>query len=65
MPIVAAWLVGIALNLLSTGHFFDIAVRDLVTSIGAVSLARLSAVRAEAHAPEIQATPRPQMPAHA
>ncbi|HEX2878839.1 MAG TPA: DoxX family membrane protein, partial [Polyangiaceae bacterium] len=27
--VVSLWLVGIAINLLSTGQFFDIAVRDL------------------------------------
>src|SRR5262245_41864373 len=31
--VVSAWLVGIALNLLSTGRFFDVAVRDLVLAI--------------------------------
>jgi uncharacterized membrane protein YphA (DoxX/SURF4 family) len=42
--IVSAWLVLIALNLISTGHYFDIAVRDLVMVIGAFSLARLSSI---------------------
>jgi uncharacterized membrane protein YphA (DoxX/SURF4 family) len=46
--VVAAWLVGIALNLLGTGHYFDIAVRDLVMAVGAFTLARLSEVRAPA-----------------
>ncbi len=40
--VVAAWLVGIALNLIFGGHYFDIAVRDLVMAIGAYVLARLS-----------------------
>jgi uncharacterized membrane protein YphA (DoxX/SURF4 family) len=41
--VVAAWLVGIALNLV-LGRFFDIAVRDLAMAIGAVTLARLTRV---------------------
>ncbi|MGN6401666.1 MAG: hypothetical protein ACTHMD_14520 [Flavisolibacter sp.] len=36
--IVGIWLVGIALNLLLSGQYFDIAVRDCVMSIGAFSL---------------------------
>ena len=41
--VVAAWLAGIALNLV-IGGFYDIAVRDLVMAISAVSLARLTSV---------------------
>jgi uncharacterized membrane protein YphA (DoxX/SURF4 family) len=44
--IVAAWLVGIALSLLTTGKFFDIAARDVVLAVGAFTLARLSELRA-------------------
>lgn len=40
--IVAAWLTLIALTLIAGGHFFDVAVRDLVMAISAFSLARLS-----------------------
>ena len=36
--IVALWLLGIAINLLLTGEYFDIAVRDTVMAIGAFSL---------------------------
>lgn len=36
--IVSLWLVGIALNLLLTGEYFDVAVRDLVMAIGAFTL---------------------------
>jgi len=36
--IVCLWLLGIAINLLMTGQFFDIAVRDIVMSIGAFCL---------------------------
>jgi len=42
--VVMAWLICIALTLLASGHYLDIAVRDLVMSIGAMSLARLSKV---------------------
>lgn len=41
--IVSAWLLLIALTLLSSGSYLDVAVRDIVMSIGAYSLARLSA----------------------
>ena len=40
--IVALWLLGIAVNLLLTGQYFDIAVRDAVMAIGAFSLYLLS-----------------------
>jgi uncharacterized membrane protein YphA (DoxX/SURF4 family) len=42
--IVAAWLTLIALQLIAGGHYFDIAVRDLVMAIGAFSMARLSRI---------------------
>jgi uncharacterized membrane protein YphA (DoxX/SURF4 family) len=42
--VVMAWLILIALQLLASGKYFDVAVRDLVMSIGAMSLARLSKV---------------------
>jgi uncharacterized membrane protein YphA (DoxX/SURF4 family) len=48
--VVSAWLVLIALALLTTGRFFDVAVRDLVMAIGAFTLARLAEVRGEAEA---------------
>ena len=37
-PIVALWLLGIVINLLISGQYFDVAVRDLVMSIGAFCL---------------------------
>src|SRR5688572_10352397 len=43
--IVMLWLVGIAISLLTTGRFFDIAVRDVVMALAAFTLARLSEVR--------------------
>ena len=40
--VVAFWLLGIVINLLLTGQYFDIAVRDAVMAIGAFSLYLLS-----------------------
>ena len=40
--IVALWLIAIAINLLLTGKYFDVAVRDVVMAIGAFSLYQLS-----------------------
>src|SRR3954464_10743782 len=37
-PIVAAWLLGIIINLLLVGSFFDIALRDLGLCLGALAL---------------------------
>ena len=36
--IVSLWLTGIAINLLLTGQYYDVAVRDVVMAIGAYSL---------------------------
>lgn len=44
--LVSAWLVGIAINLVTTGTYFDIAVRDVVMAVGAFALAKLTEVRA-------------------
>jgi uncharacterized membrane protein YphA (DoxX/SURF4 family) len=40
--IVAAWLTLIALTLLASGNYLDVAVRDLVMAIGAYSLATIA-----------------------
>ncbi|MGF7076031.1 hypothetical protein [Mucilaginibacter sp. 3215] len=40
--LVSAWLVLIALSLLTSGTYLDVAVRDIVMAIGAFSLAKLS-----------------------
>ncbi len=45
--IAAAWLVLIAVNLVTLG-MFDIAVRDLAMAVGAYTLARLAEMRQEA-----------------
>jgi uncharacterized membrane protein YphA (DoxX/SURF4 family) len=43
--LVTAWLVAIALNLLTMDKFLDVAVRDLGLAVAAFSLAQLTAVR--------------------
>lgn len=40
--VVMAWLIVIALTLIFGGHYFDVAVRDIVMAIGAYCLAKLS-----------------------
>lgn len=44
--IAAAWLVAIAINLITMG-LYDIAVRDLAMAVGATTLARLAELRHE------------------
>jgi hypothetical protein len=44
--VAAIWLVGIAANLVTTGHYFDVAVRDVIMAIAAFALARLTEARA-------------------
>ena len=41
--VVAAWLLGIIVNLLSIGDYYDIALRDFGLLVGALALARLAA----------------------
>ena len=41
--VVAAWLLGIIVNLLSIGDYYDIALRDFGLMVGALALARLAA----------------------
>jgi uncharacterized membrane protein YphA (DoxX/SURF4 family) len=43
--VAAVWLLGISVNLLLTGRFFDVAVRDVVMAIAAYTLARLTEAR--------------------
>ena len=45
--IVALWLLGIAVNLLTTGMFYDLAMRDVEIAIAAFVLSQLSDVRAQ------------------
>ena len=41
-PIVAAWLLGIIVNLVLLENFYDIALRDVGLFLGALALARLA-----------------------
>jgi len=45
--VVSLWLIGIAINLLLTGQYYDVAVRDTVMAIGAFSLYMLVSGRKE------------------
>jgi uncharacterized membrane protein YphA (DoxX/SURF4 family) len=45
--VAAAWLVAIALNLLTTKMFFDLAVRDVEIALAAFVLAKLTEVRSD------------------
>jgi uncharacterized membrane protein YphA (DoxX/SURF4 family) len=51
--VVTAWLLGIAVNLLTTGTFYDLAMRDVEIAIAAFTLSQLTRVR-EA---EVERTP--------
>ena len=54
--IVSVWLVGIAINLLTTGRFFDVAARDVVMAVAAFTLAKLTEAR-ETRVPVRSAAP--------
>jgi hypothetical protein len=41
-PVVAAWLLGIVVNLFLVPGYFDVALRDFGLSLGALALARLA-----------------------
>ena len=56
--IVSAWLALIALSLIASGNYLDVAVRDLVISAGAYTLAALSYSHQEQTTTEYQATAR-------
>ena len=43
--VMMGWLIAITINLVTTGMFYDIAVRDVELSLAAFTLARLSEVR--------------------
>jgi uncharacterized membrane protein YphA (DoxX/SURF4 family) len=43
--VVMLWLLGIAVNLVTTGMFYDLAMRDVEIAIGAFALSQLTAVR--------------------
>jgi hypothetical protein len=43
--VASVWLIAIAINLVSTGMFFDVAVRDIEIALAAFVLARLTEAR--------------------
>jgi uncharacterized membrane protein YphA (DoxX/SURF4 family) len=43
--VVAVWLLAVSVNLLLTGRFLDVAVRDVAMAIAAYTLARLTEAR--------------------
>ncbi|HEX7419460.1 MAG TPA: hypothetical protein VF505_06215 [Thermoanaerobaculia bacterium] len=43
--VLMVWLIAIAINLVTTGAYYDLAVRDVEIAIGAFALARLSEAR--------------------
>ncbi len=45
--VASLWLLAIAINLVSMGMFFDVAVRDVEMAVAAFVLARLTEVRSE------------------
>jgi uncharacterized membrane protein YphA (DoxX/SURF4 family) len=51
--VASAWLVCIAVALLTTGHFFDVAVRDLELAVAAFVLAKLTEIT-ESRAVEVE-----------
>ena len=58
--IVTLWLLGIAVNLLTTGMFYDLAMRDVEIAIGAFALAQLSSLRVEDPVAQQQKNPSSQ-----
>lgn len=51
--VVAAWLAGIIINLLTLSGFYDIALRDFGLLVGALALARLAQGQHEARGAEV------------
>ncbi len=58
--VAMAWLIAIAINLVTMGMFFDLAVRDVEIALAAFTLARLTEVRQAAR--EVQAPPLAEIP---
>lgn len=60
--IAMAWLAAIALNLIASGAFLDVAARDAVMAVAAFALARLAAVHEPLRAHRPAAAPPPAHP---
>jgi uncharacterized membrane protein YphA (DoxX/SURF4 family) len=54
--VAAVWLLALSVNLLFTGQFLDIAVRDVAMAIAAYTLARLTEARQPAEATGLSLT---------
>jgi len=63
--IVMAWLIGIALNLVTQGTYFDLAFRDIEISLGAFTLAKLTEVRESARLQAESKSPASQVQSRA
>jgi uncharacterized membrane protein YphA (DoxX/SURF4 family) len=61
--VACAWLALIAVNLLTSGHYLDVAARDAALAVGAFALARLEEARAEA-SDRLPVPVRSSSPAH-
>ena len=59
--IVMFWLLAIAVNLVTTGMFYDLAMRDVEIAIGAFALAQLTAVREQRVEPGVIPSPASQV----
>ncbi len=59
--VAAGWLLAIAVNLLTTGHFLDVAARDVALAVSAFALAQL----APAHEPATARRPHAEAEARA
>ena len=55
--IAMAWLAAIALNLVLTGHFFDVAARDAALAAAAFALARLAPLHERVTVREVSGQP--------
>jgi hypothetical protein len=61
--LVMAWLLAISINLVATGMFYDLAMRDFEIAIAAFALSQLSALR-EAKTYPIDAEGSPSLLVH-
>ena len=63
--VAALWLLAIAVNLVTTGSYFGVAVRDVLMAIGAFTPARLTEAGVHARATERVPQRSHVAPAHA
>jgi uncharacterized membrane protein YphA (DoxX/SURF4 family) len=57
--VAMGWLLAVALNLVSTGRFLDVAARDVVMAAGAFALARLASRVEVARSAAVESTASP------